>query len=121
MWLENLLAEGEHATRLRSDLPYFAEHAPLKLRPKAGPFEQFVFNAAQNKLHEIAEAQKAKTGRVRLIVLKARQLGVSTYVAARLFQNTISNPGLRTFILRSYAAGQLQPLSDGPSLLRKHG
>ena len=99
MWLENLLAEGEHATRLRSDLPYFAEHAPLKLRPKAGPLEQFVFNAAQRKLHDIAEAQKAKTGKVRLIVLKARQLGVSTYVAARLFQNTISNPGLRTFIL----------------------
>ena len=58
-----------------SDLAYFAEHA-LKLRPKAGPLESFAFNAAQLKLHEIAEKQKAETGRVRLIVLKARQLGI---------------------------------------------
>jgi hypothetical protein len=50
MWLENVLSEGEHATRLRTDLEYFAENA-LKLRPKAGPLEAFVFNAAQKKLH----------------------------------------------------------------------
>jgi hypothetical protein len=40
-------------------------------------------NPAQRKLHEIIEQQRAKTGRLRVIVLKARQLGVSTYVAAR--------------------------------------
>ena len=98
MWLENVLSEGEHAARLRSDVPYFAEHA-LKLRPKAGPLEPFVFNSAQRRLHELAENQKRETGRVRLIVLKARQLGVSTYVAARFFHKTISNPGLRTIII----------------------
>jgi len=48
MWLEN--TRGEHATRLRTDLEYFAENA-LKLRPKAGPLEAFVFNAAQKNLH----------------------------------------------------------------------
>jgi hypothetical protein len=98
MWLENILSEGEHAARLRSDLEYFAAHA-LKLRPKSGPLEAFQLNAAQRKLHEAVEAQKAKTGRVRVIVLKARQLGVSTYVAARLYQRTINNPGLRTIII----------------------
>src|SRR4029077_3267017 len=40
-----------------------------------------------------------KTGKVRVIVLKARQLGVSTYVAARLFHRVINNPGLRTIII----------------------
>ena len=98
MWLENVLSEGEHAQRLRTDLSYFAEHA-LKLRPKAGPLEPFVFNAAQLKLHEVIEAQKAKAGRVRVVVLKARQLGMSTYVAARLYHRTINNPGLRTIII----------------------
>jgi hypothetical protein len=44
-------------------------------------------------------SQKAETGRVRVIILKARQLGVSTYVAARLFHRTIFNPGLRTIIV----------------------
>jgi hypothetical protein len=97
-WIDGVLADGEHASRLRTDLEYFAQHA-LKLRPKSGPLEPFLFNPAQRKLHEIIEAQKAKTGRVRVIVLKARQLGVSTYVAARLYQRTINNPGVRTIII----------------------
>jgi len=83
---------------LDSDLEQFCQLS-LKLRPKSGPLEQFVLNPAQRKLHEIIEAQKAKTGRVRVIILKARQLGVSSYVAARLYQNTINNPGLRTIII----------------------
>jgi hypothetical protein len=66
-WIDAILADGEHAARLRRDLPYFAEHA-LKLRPKSGPLEPFILNPAQLKLHEIIEQQKAKTGRVRVIV-----------------------------------------------------
>jgi hypothetical protein len=98
MWLENILSEGAHATRLRNNLEYFCQHA-LKIRPKAGPLEPFVFNDAQRRLHQIIEEQKAKSGRVRVVVLKARQLGVSTYIGARLFHQTISNPGLRCVIV----------------------
>src|SRR5215475_10698716 len=98
MWLDNVMSEGAHNTRFRNDLRYFAQHS-LRLRPKAGPLEPFVFNSAQGKLHEVIEEQKAKTGRLRVIVLKARQLGVSTYIAARLYQRTINNPGLRTIII----------------------
>jgi hypothetical protein len=82
MWLDNLRNEGERVARLRTDLEFFAENA-LKIRPKAGPLEPFRFNAAQRRLHQIIEDQKAETGRVRVICLKARQLGCSTYVAAR--------------------------------------
>jgi hypothetical protein len=98
MWLDTLLNEGSHAARLRADLPYFAETA-LKLRTKAGPLEPFTLNPAQTKLHDLIEEQKAKTGRVRVIVLKARQMGVSTYVAARFYHRTINSPGLRTMIV----------------------
>jgi hypothetical protein len=98
MWIENLLSEGTHAARLRTDLEYFAEHA-LKIRPKSGPIAPFLFNAAQRRLHQVIEAQKAKTGRVRIIVLKARQLGCSTYTAARLYWRTINAPGQRTIII----------------------
>jgi hypothetical protein len=98
MWIDHLRNEGERVTRLRSDLEYFAENA-LKIRPKAGPLEPFRFNAAQRRLHQIIEDQKAKTGKVRVIVLKARQLGCSTYVAARLYHRTINSPGLRTIII----------------------
>src|SRR5262249_41847121 len=97
-WLTNVLSEGKHAQRLRTDLPYFAEHA-LKLRPKTGALVPFRFNAAQLKLHEAIEKQKAETGRVRVVCLKARQLGISTYIAARLFHRTITSPGLRTVII----------------------
>jgi hypothetical protein len=98
LWLDQVLKEGEHSQRLLDDLPYFTENA-LKLRPKSGPLEAFQFNPAQLRLHELLEEQKRKTGRVRAIVLKARQLGVSTYVAARFFYWTVNNSGLRTIIL----------------------
>jgi len=98
MWLDNLLAEGQHASRLANDLECFCGQA-LRLRPKAGTLDPFIFNAAQFKLHRVIEEQKAKTGRVRVVILKARQLGVSTYVAARLYHRTINSPGLRTIIL----------------------
>ena len=75
-----LLKEGERASCLRSDLRYFAEHC-LKLRPKTGSLAPLIFNPAQLELHRRIEEQKAKTGRVRVIVLKARQLGISTYVS----------------------------------------
>ena len=97
-WLERLISEGADALRLRTDLEYFAETA-LKLRPKAGPIEPFKFNAAQRKLHALLEEQKAKTGRVRAVILKARQLGISSYTAARFYHRTINSPGLRTIIL----------------------
>jgi hypothetical protein len=96
--VDGIIAAGQHQEKLLDDLPYFAEHC-LKLRPKAGPIEPFKFNAAQLQLHKLIEEQKAKTGRVRVIVLKARQLGVSTYVAARFFHRVINNPGLRCIIL----------------------
>ena len=97
-WLDLLAKEGERATRLRTDLPYFAEHC-LKLRPKTGSLAPFVFNPAQLKVHRKIEEQKARTGKVRVIILKARQLGISTYLSARFFHRCLFEPGLRTFIL----------------------
>ena len=97
-WLDEVVADGQHAVRLHGDLEYFVQ-STLKLRSKAGPIEPFLFNAAQRKLHEIVEEQKRKTGRVRVIVLKARQMGVSTYVAARFYSKTVHAPGIRTLIV----------------------
>jgi hypothetical protein len=93
MWLDQVIDEGRHVTRLHSDLPFFAENA-LKLRPKFGPLEPFRFNGAQHKLHELLEEQHKRTGRVRAIILKGRQVGCSTYIAGRFFHKTISTPGI---------------------------
>lgn len=40
------------------DLPAFCKLA-LRIRPKAGPLQTFVLNAAQRRLHEIIEKQRA--------------------------------------------------------------
>jgi hypothetical protein len=97
-WLNDLRADGDRAIRLDSDLAFYASEL-LRIRPKAGALVPFVFNDAQTELHRRLEEQKAKTGKVRAIVLKARQMGISTYVAARYFRRTLASPGLRTAII----------------------
>jgi hypothetical protein len=98
LWMASVSEAGTRQDRLRTDLPYFAAEC-LKLRSKSGELKPFIFNPAQMELHRRLEEQHAKTGRVRVVVLKARQLGISSYLAARFFWKTIGTPGLRTFIL----------------------
>jgi hypothetical protein len=60
----------------------------LKIRPKRG-------NVALLKLNQ-AQQEYSRTCSRRNIVLKARQLGITTYVAARYFIQTITTPGTLT-------------------------
>lgn len=95
---DSVIAAGEHEIRLKTDLFYFAETL-LRIRPKEGGLAFLGANPAQRELHRKLEEQKAKTGMVRAIVLKARQMGISTYIAARFYKRTIQHPGLRTIII----------------------
>ena len=60
----------------------------LKIRDKRGRLVPFKLNRAQREYAETC------TGRN--IVLKARQLGITTYIASRFFLNTITRPGTVT-------------------------
>jgi len=60
-------------------------YALLKIRGKSGHLQKLLLNRAQRDLEH--------TGTNRNIVLKARQLGVTTYVAARFFINSITREG----------------------------
>lgn len=71
----------------------------LKIRDKAGNILPFVWNDAQRLLHERVEQQLAEKGWVRVIVLKGRQQGISTYVAARYYKRTSMRFGKRTMII----------------------
>src|SRR5215213_2063515 len=84
--------------RLRSDFPFFAEHC-LSIRTKSGSIEPFILNRAQTYIHERLEEQKARTGKVRALILKGRQQGCSTYVAGRFYHRATHAIGLRCFIL----------------------
>lgn len=86
------------AKRLVEDFPYFAEHC-LKIRPKAGGLRPLKLNAVQQAVHDRLEAQRKETGKVRALVLKARQPGVSTYVEGRFFWKVTQTAGIASFIL----------------------
>ena len=59
----------------------------VKILPKDSSkgFIQFEFNDAQRIINEKIEEQLRTTGKVRAIILKARQMGISTYTCARVF------------------------------------
>lgn len=84
--------------KLRDDLRHYAKKA-LKIRTKSGSVEPFVFNRAQEHIHDMLEAQKERTGKVRALILKGRQQGVSTYIGGRFYHQTTHRRGVRTFIL----------------------
>lgn len=81
-----------------ADFDEFASDC-LIIRTKSGAPEQFVMNRAQRYLHEQVEEQLAETGKVRVIILKGRQQGCSTYVEGRYYWKTVHRFGVRTFIL----------------------
>ncbi len=83
---------------LRGDYERFAP-ACLKVKAKTGQLVPFNFNRPQRFIHERLEAQKAKTGKVRALLLKARQQGFSTYIGGRFYHRASLNRGVSTFIL----------------------
>lgn len=84
--------------RLKDDFPHYAARC-LRIRTKAGAVEEFVLNRAQMHLHETAERQLKETGKVRIIGLKGRQQGFSTYVEGRIYWRTTHRRGCQSFIL----------------------
>jgi hypothetical protein len=86
------------AVALRSDFIYYAPRC-LKVKSKAGQIVPFTLNRSQLYLHELIEDQIARLGRVRVIVLKGRQQGISTYVEGRFYWKTSMNRGKRAYIL----------------------
>lgn len=68
----------------------YAEHfmQQLRIRDRNGSLVPFALNRAQHDL--------ARDPAPRKIILKARQLGITTYVAARFFIKTITRPGTLT-------------------------
>jgi hypothetical protein len=71
--------------KLADDFAYYASHCVL-IRPKNGDnLVPLTFNAPQKRLHDAIEGQIKSTGKVRIIILKARQQGFSTYVHGRIY------------------------------------
>ncbi|MES2155941.1 MAG: hypothetical protein V4510_12475, partial [bacterium] len=74
----------EAALRLRADFPFFAKKC-LKIRTKSGEIKPLVLNRGQLHLHDKLEAQRTSGRPVRAIIVKGRQMGISTYLQARFY------------------------------------
>lgn len=84
--------------RFDTDFPFYSKYH-LKIRTKAGEISPLILNYSQEKLHARIERQKSETGKVRMLILKARQQGFSTYVGGRFYHHTTRFSGKATFIL----------------------
>ena len=73
----------------KTDLTQYAKHC-LKIIDKQGRLIALNLNAAQQQLDRQINEQYEKHGRVRILILKSRQTGISTYCQARGFWKTVS-------------------------------
>ncbi len=94
------LPDREKAVRskLKDDFAHYAGKC-LSIRAKDGSIVKLGLNEAQGYLHSRLEAQRVRTGKVRALVLKGRQQGISTYVGGRFYHRVTHHKGLRCFIL----------------------
>lgn len=81
-----------------NDFPAFASQF-LVIRPKSGQLRKFELNRAQRYAHEKLEKQYAETGKVRALILKGRQQGMSTMIQGRYFHKVITKRGIKAYIL----------------------
>lgn len=83
---------------LKEDFPRYATEC-LKIKTKAGATIPLVLNKAQRFVHEKLEEQRRLTGKIRALVLKARQQGFSTYIGGRYYHRASLNHGVSVYIL----------------------
>jgi hypothetical protein len=89
----------------------FASEAVLKVRTKKGTVSPLILNRPQRILRDAIDRQMEETGMVRIIVLKARQQGLSTAIGAWLYLRTIQNRAKKTLVV-AHKADSTRALFD---------
>ena len=101
--LIKLLEEKHKRKKLNSYKNNFTDFASdnIKIITKDARrgFVNFTFNDCQKKITEILDEQLQTNGKVRAIILKARQQGISTYCAGRVFWKTYFTPHARSVVM----------------------
>ena len=82
----------------RRDAALFAREN-LKILTKEGTLVPFVLNEAQAILNQSCDEQLERTGRVRKHLVKGRQMGMSTGVAARFVRDAVCRTGVKTMVV----------------------
>jgi len=94
------LRKREKLEEYRNDFAKFATEQ-IKILPKDSSkgFISFEFNSAQKIINEAIEKQLRETGRVRAIILKARQMGISTWATGRVFWKSYFHPYNKSVVM----------------------
>ena len=89
---------AELRLRLLRDFGYYAEHA-LKIRTKDATIAPLVLNEAQKRFAKVLTEQWEAEGKVRLIVLKGRQMGLSTMIGGWLYWRASQVAAQKVFVV----------------------
>lgn len=120
--LIKLLEEKEKRKKLKAyqdDFTLFAtEQIRIITKDAAQGFIPFTFNEAQRIITEKLIEQQRETGKVRCIILKARQQGISTYCSARVFWKTYFQQHTRSVVLAHDSATSDALFTMSKNLLR---
>ena len=101
--LISILKEKEKRSKLKGyqeDFSLFAEEqVKIITKDATEGFVPFKLNAAQVEITKRLSKQLEDTGKVRAIILKARQQGISTYCAGRVFWKSFFTPYARSVVM----------------------
>lgn len=96
--------------RFYEDFPFWSKWG-CKIRTKKGEVAPLILNPVQERFNEAVEKQYKETGRVRVIVLKARQQGLSTYISGWSYWWLSQHTAQKGFVA-THAADSTRALFD---------
>lgn len=92
------MSAAEVYAKLKANFETFASHC-LFILDKGGKRLPFLLNRAQKYVNAKLNQQLAETGKVRALVLKGRQQGISTLIGGRYYWLTSMSMGQSAFIV----------------------
>ena len=123
--LAKLLREKERRDTLRDyseDFGKFAEEQIKIITKDASTgFVPFSLNECQRRITETLNKQIEETGKVRAIILKARQQGISTYCAGRVFWKSYFSPHARSVVMAHDSATSDALFNMSKNLIKNMG
>ena len=121
--LTKLLKEKQKRGKLnsyQSDFASFAEEQIKIITKDASQgFVPFKLNACQKIITDKLNEQLKETGKVRAIILKARQQGISTYCAGRVFWKSYFTPYARSVVMAHDSATSDALFSPSKNLIKQ--
>lgn len=81
------------------DYEFYSRHCLKIIKKEGGTPEPFLLNRAQRHVHQLLEKQLAETGKVRALILKGRQQGISTYIQGRYRWKVKHRRGVKAYVV----------------------